>query len=56
MKYVTNELSFFLVTHITCLDIWFDPHEFFNSDFHTDKVVDNMDIQVLGQVFGSQGE
>jgi hypothetical protein len=55
MKYVANELSFLLVTHTTCLDIWFDPHEFFNSDLHTDQVVGSMDIQVLGQVFGSQG-
>jgi hypothetical protein len=55
-KNVVNELSFLPVTHMTYLDIWFGCYEFFKSDFCTDQVLDRLVIQVLGQVFGPQGD
>jgi hypothetical protein len=33
MKNVINELSFLLVTHTTCFDIWFGGYELFKSGF-----------------------
>jgi hypothetical protein len=54
MKNVTNELSFLLVTHMTCFDIHFYHYRFLNSDFSARQILDSLAIQVLGQVFGPQ--
>jgi hypothetical protein len=54
MKDVTNELSFLLVTHMTCFDILFGRYGFLKSGFSAREILDSMGIQVLGQVFGAQ--
>jgi hypothetical protein len=54
MKDVTNELSFLLVTHMTCFDRLFGRYRFLKSGFSAREILDSMGIQVLGQVFGAQ--
>jgi hypothetical protein len=56
MKDVSNELSFLLVAHMTCFDIWFDRYGFLKSGFSTRQILDRLGIQVLGQVFRAQEE
>jgi hypothetical protein len=53
-KNVVNELRFLLVTHMTCFDIWFARYIFLKSGFSAGQILDRLDIQVLGQVFGPQ--
>jgi hypothetical protein len=53
-KNVVNELRFLLVTHMTCFDIWFGRYGFLKSGFSAGQILDRLDIQVLGQVFGPQ--
>jgi hypothetical protein len=48
MKNVVNELRFFLVTHMTCLNIRFGRYGFLKSGFSADPVLDRLGIQVLG--------
>jgi hypothetical protein len=52
IKNIVNELRFPLVTHTTCFDTRFGRYGFFKSGFSADQVLDRLDIQVLGQVFG----
>jgi hypothetical protein len=52
MKNVVNELSFLLVTHMTCFDIRFSLYGFLKSGFSAGQILDRLGIQVLGQVFG----
>jgi hypothetical protein len=54
MKIVINELSFLLVTHVTCFDIRFGRYGFLKSVFCAGLILDRLSIQVLGQVFGPQ--
>jgi hypothetical protein len=54
MKIVVNELSFLLVTHVTCFDIRFGRYGFLKSGFSAGLILDRLSIQVLGQVFGPQ--
>jgi hypothetical protein len=51
-KNVSNELSFLLVTHMTCFDIWFGRYGFLKSGFSARQILNSLGIQVLGQVFG----
>jgi hypothetical protein len=51
-KNVVNELGFLLVTHTTCLDVWFRRYRFLKSGFSAAHILDKLGIQVLGQVFG----
>jgi hypothetical protein len=53
-KNVINELSFLLVTHTTCFDIWFGPYGILKSDLSAGQILDRQGLQVLGQVFGPQ--
>jgi hypothetical protein len=53
MKNVVNELSFLLVTHMTCFDIRFGRYGFLKSDFSAGQILDRLDIPVLGHVFGA---
>jgi hypothetical protein len=52
MKIVVNELSFLLVTHVTCFDIRFGRYGFLKSGFCAGLILDRLSIQVLGQVLG----
>jgi hypothetical protein len=54
MKDVANELSFLLVTHMTCFVIRFGCYRFLKSGFSARHILDNLGIQVLGQVFGAR--
>jgi hypothetical protein len=54
MKNVVNELGFFLVSHTTCFDTWFDRYEFLKSGFIVGQILDRLVIQVLGQIFGPE--
>jgi hypothetical protein len=56
MKYVTNELNFLLVTHMTCFDTRLGLCGFLKSGFSTRQILDNLGIQMLGQDFGPQDE
>jgi hypothetical protein len=47
-KYVINELSFLLVTHTTCFDIWFGSYGILKSG----SISGQMGTQVFDQVFG----
>jgi hypothetical protein len=53
-KYVMNELSFRLVSHMTCFDIRFGRYGFLKSGFSARQILDSLGIQLLGQVFGAQ--
>jgi hypothetical protein len=53
-KNVTNELSFVLVTYMTCFDIRFGPYGLLKSGFSAGQILDRLGIQVLGQVLGPQ--
>jgi hypothetical protein len=53
-KNVVNELSFLLVTHMTCFNIRFGCYRILNSGFSADQVLDRLGIQVLGPIFGPQ--
>jgi hypothetical protein len=48
MKNVTNDLSFLLVTHITCFYIWFGRYSILKSGFSAEQILDRLGIQVLG--------
>jgi hypothetical protein len=52
MKNVANELSFLLVTHITCLDMRFGCYGILMSCFSAGQILDGLGIPVLVQVFG----
>jgi hypothetical protein len=54
MKNVVNELSFPLVTHMTCFYIQFGRYGFLKSGFSAGQILDKLGIQVLGQIFGPQ--
>jgi hypothetical protein len=54
MKNVINELSFLLVTHMTCFDIRFGRYGFLKSGYRAGQILGRTDIQVLGLVFGPQ--
>jgi hypothetical protein len=47
-KDVVNELSFLLVTHTTCFDIWFGRYGFLKSGFSAGQILDRLGIHVLG--------
>jgi hypothetical protein len=51
-KNVVNELSFPLVTYMTCFDLWFGRYGFLKSGFSAGQILDRLGIPVLGQVFG----
>jgi hypothetical protein len=53
-KNVVNELSFPLVTHMTCFDTRFGRYRFLKSGYSADHILDRLGIQVLDQVFGPQ--
>jgi hypothetical protein len=55
-KNVVNELSFLLVTYMTCFDIQFGHYGILMSGFSAGQVLERPGIQVLGQVFGPQDE
>jgi hypothetical protein len=55
MKNVVNEVSFLLVTHMTCFDTRFGRYRFLKSGCSADPVLDRLGIQVFDQVFGPQG-
>jgi hypothetical protein len=54
MKNVVNELSFLLVAHMTCFNIWFGHYRFLKSRFSAGQILDRLGIQELGQLFGPQ--
>jgi hypothetical protein len=54
IKDVTNELSFLLVTHTTCFNIWFGQYGFLKSCFSAGQILHNLGIQMLSQDFGPQ--
>jgi hypothetical protein len=49
-----NEFSFPLVTRTTYFDTRFGRYGFFNSGYSAGQIVDRLDIEVIGQVFGPQ--
>jgi hypothetical protein len=51
-KNVFNELSFLLVTYMTCFDLRFGRYGFLKSGFSAGQILDRLGIPVLGQVFG----
>jgi hypothetical protein len=51
-KKVVNEISFLLVTHMTCFDIRFDHYGFLKSGFNPDQVQDRLVTQVLDRLAG----
>jgi hypothetical protein len=53
-KDVSNELSFLLVTHMSCFDIRFGRYGLLKSGFSARQILDSLGIQVIGQVFGAQ--
>jgi hypothetical protein len=53
-KDVANELNFLLATHMTCFNIRFGQYGFFKSGFRARQILDNLCIQVVGQVLGAQ--
>jgi hypothetical protein len=53
-KNVVNELSFLLVTHTTCFDIWFSHYGFLKSGFSAGQILNRLVIQLLAQIFGPQ--
>jgi hypothetical protein len=55
-KNVANELSFLLVTHTTCFNIWFGCYCILNSDFSSGQILERLGIQVLDQIIGPQDE
>jgi hypothetical protein len=53
-KNVVNELSFLLVTHMTCFDIRFNRYRFLKPGLGARQILDRLGIQVLGKDFGPQ--
>jgi hypothetical protein len=53
-KNVSNELSFLLITHMTCFDIWFGRYGILKSDYVTDHILNRLAIQVIDQVLGPE--
>jgi hypothetical protein len=53
-KNVSNELSFLLVTHMSCFNIRFGRYIFVKSGFSAGQILERLGIQVLGDVFGPQ--
>jgi hypothetical protein len=53
-KNIINELSFLLVTHMTCFNKRFSRYGFLKSGFSAGQILDRLVIQMLGQVFGLQ--
>jgi hypothetical protein len=51
MKNVSNELSFLLVTHMACFDIWFGRYGNLKSGSSSGQI----GTQVFNHVFGPQG-
>jgi hypothetical protein len=51
-KNVINELSFLLVTYMTCFDIRLGRYGFLKSGFSAGQILDRLGIPVPGQVFG----
>jgi hypothetical protein len=56
MKNVAKELSFLLVTHMTCFDIRFGRYSILKSGSSSGQILDRLRIQVLDQVFGLEDE
>jgi hypothetical protein len=54
MKDVANELSFLLVTHMTCFDIRFGRYGFLKLSFNSRQILDSLGIQMFDQDFGPQ--
>jgi hypothetical protein len=58
-KNVVNELSFLLVTHMTCFDIWFGLYVTLKSCFSSGLVTDRLDyrclVRILGHKMGETG-
>jgi hypothetical protein len=54
MKDVANELSFLMVTNMTCFDIRCGRYGFLNSCFSARQILDSLGIEVVGQVFRAQ--
>ncbi len=42
MKDVANELSFLVVTHMTCFDIWFGRYGFLNLGYGAELILDRL--------------
>jgi hypothetical protein len=42
MKNVTNELSFLLVTHMTCFNIQFGRYGFLKSGYRAELILDKL--------------
>jgi hypothetical protein len=42
MQSIANELSFLLLTHMTCFDIWFDWYGFLNSGYGAELILDRL--------------
>jgi hypothetical protein len=55
-KIVANELSFLLVTHMTCFVIWFVLYGILKSGFSSGQIPERLGIQVLDEVFRPQDE
>jgi hypothetical protein len=49
-KNVVNEISFLLVTHMSCFDIWFGRYRIFKSGFSSEQILDRLNKEVKSQV------
>jgi hypothetical protein len=54
VRNAANEHNFLLVTHMTWFDKRFGRYGILKSAFSSRQILDRLDIQVLGQVFGPQ--